>query len=85
MNEFNPVIAVANDFSSESKCAIAHAALFAKRDGCELLLIHILDNKAKKEGHIDEAIKNLVGPAMRGNQGGIRCGVPLRNTRRQHF
>lgn len=60
MKEFNPVIAVANDFSSESKCAIAHAALFAKRDGSELLLIHILDNKAKKEAHMDEAIKTLL-------------------------
>lgn len=60
MNECNAVIAVANDFSSESKCAIAHAALFAKRDGSELLLIHILNNKAKKEGHMDEAIKTLL-------------------------
>lgn len=60
MNDFKNVIAVANDFSSESKCAIAHAVTVAKRDGSELLLIHILDGKDKAGGVSDEDIKSIL-------------------------
>lgn len=57
MSEFKNLIAIADDFSSESKCAIANAAGFAKRDGSELLLIHVLDGKSDKT---DEQIKNML-------------------------
>jgi len=57
MSEFKNLIAIADDFSSESKCAIANAAGFAKRDGSELLLIHVLDGKSDKT---DEQIKTML-------------------------
>ena len=64
MSELKKVIAVANDFSSESKCAIAHAAIFAKKDGSELLLIHVLDGKSneklQEEGLTDARIKDVL-------------------------
>ena len=60
MKDFKNVIAVADDFSSESQCAIAHAAIFAKRDGSELLLIHILNAKSKEQGNTEESIKSLL-------------------------
>jgi len=51
MENYNNMIAVANDFSHESFIAIEHAAIIAQKDNSELLIIHVLnkDTKSKLE------------------------------------
>jgi nucleotide-binding universal stress UspA family protein len=62
--KYNNLIAVANDFSKESKCAIEHAALIAKKGNDDLLLIHVIDSDTKsalkEEGHSTEFIKTIL-------------------------
>lgn len=46
-NKYKNLIAVANDFSHESFIAIEHAAVLAKKDQSELLIIHVLNHETK--------------------------------------
>lgn len=49
MENYNNIIAVANDFSHESFIAIEHAAVLAQKDNSELLIIHVLNKETKSK------------------------------------